>query len=276
MARARRPGISTTSVCPLRSVRRSSPRRVQHTKPLPECSAPISPSWAVAVYSLDSRERGDDRRPAACTTRAQTRPAWISIRIPLFPRSEPVCFTVTSASGRTVTVLPSRKVMRARPFAPVLIRSPSARFMPSTPADVPPAPAATRSTGGASTLRVAAAPIWAADVTGNVTRVARVISIATVSLPICHTMIGLLARETCLDDEMCRVSASLCSCGANAAPSREVPRFADERFDSVTERIDSVRTCGARRAGCPRAKRSTKALRAHIWQGASAQQSAPT
>ncbi len=48
-ARARCPATSTVSVWPLLSVSQSVPRRVQHTKVPADCSAPISPSWAVAV-----------------------------------------------------------------------------------------------------------------------------------------------------------------------------------------------------------------------------------
>ena len=48
-ARARWPASSTVSVWPLLSVSQSAPRRVQHTKVPAVCSAPIRPSWAVAV-----------------------------------------------------------------------------------------------------------------------------------------------------------------------------------------------------------------------------------
>jgi class 3 adenylate cyclase len=59
------------------------------------------------------------------------------------------------------------------------------------------------------------------------------------------------------------------------------PDFEARGWDHVdlgigTRRIDSVRTRGARRAGCPRMKRPTKSLRAHTGRGASAQQSMPT
>ncbi len=97
-----------------------------------------------------------ERLPAACTTRAQTRPAWMNRRIAPVPRSEAACFTVTSESGSTVTVVPFRNVIRAMLCAPVLIRSPSARFMPLAPGSPALAPAGIRSTGGARTLRVAA------------------------------------------------------------------------------------------------------------------------
>jgi hypothetical protein len=80
-------------------------------------------------------------------------------RIPLVARSLEVRFTVTSELGITVTVLPFRNVISAMPPTPVLIRSPSARFMPLTPGSGALAPAGIRSTGAASTLSVAATSV---------------------------------------------------------------------------------------------------------------------
>ena len=87
-------------------------------------------------------------------------------RIPLV-RPPDVCFTVTSEPGITVTVLPFRNVISATPPAPVLIRSPSTRFIPLTPGSATLAPAGIRSTGAASTLSVAATSVWALTTDGR-------------------------------------------------------------------------------------------------------------
>ena len=97
------------------------------------------------------------RPPSQPATRAQTVPTMISTRRREASRpSISACRTVTSEAGSTVTVLPSRKVMSARPSGPVTTRSPTARSEPLASAAGRPSPAPVRSTGALSTVRVAA------------------------------------------------------------------------------------------------------------------------
>ena len=208
------------------------------------------------------REGRRSRRPAACTTRAQTRPAWMSMRIPLFPRSEPVCFTVTSASGRTVTVLPSRKVMRARPFR--------ARLDPVALGQVHAVDARRRPAGARGDMFDG----WGQYAQGGRgsdlgRRGLRYYHQGCESHQHCHYRLAHFAH--CPNHDRPPISRRVprpCAglgeplhCQANSAPRRSVPRFAGNRVDSITRRIDPVRTRGGGQAGCPCAKRSPKALR---------------
>jgi hypothetical protein len=76
----------------------------------------------------------------------------------MFERSRPptsIAWTVISERGSTVTVVPSRKVIRARASGPVRMRSPTDRLVPLAAVARPPS-ARTRSTVPPSTVRVAA------------------------------------------------------------------------------------------------------------------------
>ena len=78
------------------------------------CSAPISPSCAIAAWVLDARDTVP-RSPRRLAIRAQTVPA--VMRTWMRERSRPptsISRTVTSEFGSIVTVVPSRKVTRAR------------------------------------------------------------------------------------------------------------------------------------------------------------------
>ena len=153
------PGSRRARLAPLASTSWTVPARVQHTKvPSVRCSAPISPSCAMAACVLDASETVP-RPPSRFAIRAHTVPA--VMRTWRFERCRSPTSssrTVTSERGSTVTVVPSRKVIRPRPAGPVWIRSPTARLVPLTAAPRSPADR-TSSTSPPSTVRVAAVEV---------------------------------------------------------------------------------------------------------------------
>jgi hypothetical protein len=119
------------------------------------------------------------RPPSQPATLAQTVPTTISTRRREASRPSISAWrTVTSEAGSTVTVLPSRNVMSARPSGPVTTRSPTARSEPLAAAAGRSSRAPARSTGALSTVRVAAGPRSSARALAGIPRSA--ISTSTV------------------------------------------------------------------------------------------------
>src|SRR5262245_50140925 len=108
------------------------------------------------------------------------------------------------------------------------MRSPSARFMPSTPGALAVLPARTRSTGGASTLSVAAAGSFAHDAIGAAERTTVAVRIALARVRARNIMTALLD----VGDTMRRTQPdALCDTlrhEASAAPANAASQTAAE------------------------------------------------
>ena len=115
----------------------------------------MSPSRAVAEFALDCSVTVP-RPPSHPATRAHTVPARMRMRTREGPGPAFASRTVTSEPGSTTTVVPSRKVISARPPGEVTTRSPSARSDPLVARASGPPVARACATGAESTVSVAA------------------------------------------------------------------------------------------------------------------------